>query len=106
HLAHRGEPGNMDELRLQFLQSSLGSLPLGQVAYESGEETPVAGVHFADGKLHGESRPVSPFADHDTSDADDAPLSGAKIALKIAVMAFAVGRGHQHLDVLADDVAR
>ena len=96
----------MHELGLQFLQPRFRPLPLGQVANEAGEETPVGGVHFADRKLHRKGRAVLALADHDAADADDAPLAGAQIAIEIAVVILAVGRWHQHLDVLANDVAR
>ena len=106
HLAHRGQARDMDELGLQLLQPRLGLLPFGQVADEAGEETPVAGFHLADRKLHREGRAVLALADHDAADADDPPLAGPQIALEIAVVVFAIGRGHQHLDVLADHFAR
>ena len=82
----------MDELGLQFLQPRLGLLPLGQVADETGEETLIAHVHFADGKLHGKRRAVLALADDDAADADDPPLAGAQIALEIAVVILPVRR--------------
>ena len=91
----------MDELGLQLLQPRLGLLPLGQVADEAGEEALVARSHLADRKLHREGRAVLALADHHAADADDAPLAGAQIALEIAIVRLAVGRGHQHLDVLS-----
>ena len=96
----------MHELGLQFLQPRFGLLPLGQVADEAGEEAPVAGAHLADRQLHREGRAVLALADDHAADADDAPLAGAQIALEIAVVALAVGRRHQHLDVLADHLVR
>ena len=38
HLAHRGEPRDVDELGLQFLQPRLGLLVLGEIAHETGED--------------------------------------------------------------------
>ena len=106
HLAHRGEPRHVDELGLQFLQPGFGLLPLGEVADEAGEEAPVAHVHFADRELHGKRRAVVALPDHDAADADDPPLSGAQIAIEVAVVIFAVGRRHQHLDVLSQRIRR
>ena len=96
----------MDQLGLQLLQPRLGLLPLGQVADEAGEEALVARAHLADRKLHREGRAVLALADHDAADADDAPLAGRQVAREIAVVALAVGRRHQHLDVLADHLRR
>ena len=84
---------------------ALGLLPLGQVADEAGEVVPLAGAHLADRQLHREGRAVLALADHDAADADDAPLAGGEIALEIAVVLLAIGRRHQHADVLADDLA-
>ena len=86
HLAHGGQPRDVHQLGLQFLQPGFGLLPLGQVADEAGEEAPVAGSHLADRQLHREGRAVLALADHDPADADDAPLAGAAVALEIAVM--------------------
>ena len=72
-----------------------GHLPLGQVADEAGEETPVARFHFADRKLHRKGRAVLALADDHAADADDAALAGGQIALQVAVMVFAIGRRHQ-----------
>ncbi len=95
----------MDELGLQLLQPRLGLLALGQVADEAGEEALRADLHLADRELHREGRTVLALADHDAADADDAPLAGAQIAIEIAVVAFAIGRRHQELDVLPAHVA-
>ena len=77
HLAHRGQPRDVHQLGLQFLQPRLGLLPLGQIADEAGEEALVARAHLADRKLHRKGRAVLALADHDAADADDAPLAGA-----------------------------
>ena len=64
-----------------------------------GEEALVARAHLADRELHRKGRAVLALADHHAADADDPPLAGAQIAIEIAVMALAIGRRHQHLDV-------
>ena len=61
-------------------------------------------VHLADRELHREGRAIAAPADHDPADADDSPLIGALVAFDIGVVALAIRRRHQHLDVLADDV--
>ena len=76
HLAHRGQPRDVDQLRLQFLQPRLGLLAFGQVADEAGEEALVARAHLADGELHRKGRAVLALADDDAADADDAALAG------------------------------
>ena len=96
----------MHELRLQLLQAGFGLLSLGQIPDETGEEALVAGAHFADSELHREGRSVAALANDHTPDPDDPPLSGAQIALEVAVVALAIRRWHQHLDVLADNVRR
>ena len=106
HFAHRRQAGNMDELGLQFLQARLGLLPFGQVADEARKETLVRRPHFADRQFHRECGAVFPFSDNDAPDADDPALPGPQIALQIAVVTFTIGRGHEHLDVLADDFVR
>ena len=106
HLAHGGQPGDMHELGLQFLQPRLGLLALGQVADEAGEEALIARAHLADRKLHRKGRAVPALADDDPADADDSPLSGAEISLEVAVVILAVGRRHQHLDVFSHDLRR
>ena len=78
HLAHRGQPRDMDQFGLQLLQARLGLLALGQVADEAGEKALLAGSHLADRQLHRKGRAVLALADHDAADADDAPLAGAQ----------------------------
>ena len=51
-------------------------------------------------------RAVLALADHHPADADDAPLAGQHIAIEITVVTFAIGRRHQHLDVLAEHFGR
>ena len=53
-------------------------------------------------KLHRESRAILTLANNHAADADNASLAGVYVALQIAVVAFAIGRRHQHLDVLSD----
>src|SRR5690348_7478026 len=39
-----------------------------------------------------------------TADADDPLLAGLQVALQVSVVCLAVGRGHHHLHVLADNI--
>src|SRR5262249_55578354 len=87
---------------LQFLQARFGLLPLGEVADESREKPLVTRSHFADGQLHGKGRAILALADYNTADADDAALSGQLITVKVAIMALAIWRRHEHLDVFPD----
>ncbi|MGY2933383.1 hypothetical protein ACVWZ6_002985 [Bradyrhizobium sp. GM6.1] len=102
HLAHRGQPRDMDELGLQFLEPRLGLLMLGEVADESGEIRLGARLHLADRQMHRKGGSVAALACHDTPDADDMRISGGAVARDVAVVAGAVGLRHQDADVLAD----
>ena len=92
----------MDEFRLQLLQPRFCLLTFREVADEAGKITLVAGLHFADGELHGKRRSILALADDHSADADDPPLSGLQITIQIAVVVFTIWRGHHDLDVLAD----
>ena len=94
----------MHELGLQLLKPRFGLLPFGEIANEAGEEALVAGFHLADCQLHRKRRAVLAFADDHAADTDDAALAGPQVAREIAVMALAIGRGHQHLDIFSDDL--
>src|SRR5215472_16155530 len=101
HLTHRGQAGYVHEFGLQLLQARLGLLPLGEIADESGEEARVVGVHLADRKLHRKGRAILALAHHNSSHADDPFLPRPQVSYEVAVMVFAVRRGHHHIDVLA-----
>ena len=94
----------MNELGLQFLQAYFGLLPLGEIADETGKETLIAHLHFADGEFHRERRAVFALADDDAADADNSPLAGPQVTLQITVVIFAIRRGHQSLDVFCHHI--
>src|SRR5690348_9111326 len=96
HLAHRGQPRYVDELGLQLLKARLRSLPLGQVANETGEIAPIARSHLADRQLYGKCRTILSLADDDAADSDNAALSGAAVLGEIAVVLLAIRSGHQN----------
>src|ERR1700738_1754557 len=96
----------MHQLGLQLLQSRFGLLPLGEIPDEAGEIALLTGLHLADAELERKGRAVLALADHHPADADDAPLAGQLVAIEITVVAFAIWRGHQNPDVLAEHFGR
>src|SRR5579863_2583473 len=94
----------MDQFGLQFLQPRLILLALCKVADETGKKTLIAGLHFAVIELEWERRTVPALADDNPADADDSPLASFQIAQKITVVTLSIGRWHQHLDVLAENL--
>ena len=105
HLPHRAHARDMQEAILQFVQPPLGLLPLGEVADKAGEQARAVPICLADRQLHREGAAVLAPPDDHATDADDAPLASAAVALEIAVMLFLVRLRHQHPDVLAADLA-
>src|SRR3546814_8731012 len=95
HRSHCTYAGGMNEAGPQLFHFLLRPLPLGQVADKAGEDALIAG-RLADRKLHRKCRAVPLLAGDHASDADDVFFPRTQVALKIAVMLFAVGRGHQH----------
>src|SRR6516164_8595311 len=106
HLAHRGQSGHMNELRLQLLQPRLRLLTLRYVPDKASEKVTVARSHFPHRQLHREGRAVLALADHDAPDSNDSPLSGPQILLDVAIVILPVGRRHQHLDVFSNHFRR
>ena len=91
----------MHELLLEDAGTALNVFPLGDVVEKPGEEPPLIELDFADRQTRRERGAVLAPADHDATDADDAPLAGLAVARQVGVVGFPMGRGHQHLDVLA-----
>ena len=94
----------MNELGLQLLQPALRLLPLGDVVDEAGEVTTLVRAHFANRQFDRKCCAILALADDDAADADDAALAGPFVMIEKAIVIFAIGRWHQHLDVLADDL--
>jgi hypothetical protein len=66
----------MEKLRLDLVQQAFTFLALGQVAHEA-DELPLPFKHdLPDREFHRECTAILALAHDDTSDADDAPLSG------------------------------
>ena len=106
HLAECSKPRHVDEFGLQLLQACLGLLPLRQIPDEAGEVADASRAHLAHGQLHGKGRPVLAQSDNHAPDPDDPPLARAAVALHVGVVLLAIGRRHEELDVLADDLIR
>ena len=84
----------------------LGALALGQIVDDADENRLAVLLRLADRQVHREGRAVLALADHLAADADDLASAGAVIIVEIAIVLVAIRRRHQHLDVLADDLAR
>src|SRR5688500_1989847 len=104
HFAHGGQPGNMDELRLQFLQARFRALALGEIADESCEERFVTRVHFADRELERKRGAALALPNDDPANADDPFFACAVVAFEVSIMLPPVRLRHEHFDVLADDL--
>ena len=101
HLRHALD---MRQHRLQVVNAQLRLLALGQVADEAGEHPVVADPRLADRKLDRERGAVAMPRGQHAADADDPPLAGPEVALQIGIVPLAVGRGHQHAHILAEQL--
>ena len=101
HLAHRRQPRHVHEFGLQFLQPRFALLAFGKIADEPGKEALIARAHLPDAEFKGKCRMILALADDDAANADYLALSGAQIAVEIAIMPFPIWRRHQYLDVFA-----
>src|SRR5215471_20550420 len=90
HLAHRGQSGHMNELRLQLLQPSLRLLTLRYVPDKASEKVTIAGSHFPHRQLHREGRAVLALTDHDAANSDDPPFSGPQISPQVIIVILPV----------------
>src|SRR5262249_29578444 len=87
-----------------FAQRPFGRFAFGDVADDADEDRPAFLLGLADGKVHRKGRAVLAAADDFAADADDLGLAGVEVAFDVAVVLAPIGFGHQHLDVLADDL--
>ena len=92
--------------RLAILKLADGMAQVGDIAGDAGEHAAVAKMQFADGKVHGKGAAVLAKADDFAADADDLFLPGGQVIIQVAVVLVAVWLGHEHLDVLAEDLVR
>ena len=102
HLPHHAEPRGVQQLGLEILDAALCLLPFGQIANKAGEISVARESKLADLQLHRKGLAALAQTDDHAPDPDDAALAGAKIAIEIAVMSFAIGWRHQDFDVAAD----
>lgn len=93
-----GNLGDAEDLGLEA--SSLGDVP-----EDAGEEATAADVKLADGEVDGEDGAVLAAAEDLAADADDAALAGLAVAGEVAVMAGAVGLGHEGADVASEELS-
>src|SRR5215472_2415029 len=90
---------------LRLAEVLLHSGTRGEIADEPREDVRAVEFDLADRELDRKDRTVFPTRLDLAPDADDVPLTGAEIALDIAVMPLPVGRRHEHADVATDHLA-
>ena len=95
-----------DRLEQHLLSRALGLGPplRCQVMDDPGKVTLAVDLILADREMHGKGRAVLAQARHLTADTDDLALTGLQIVADIAVVLAPVGLGHEHLDVLPDQL--
>ena len=106
HLAHRAQARDVNQLRLQLLETLLALPARAHVLQEPGKKLPPGRLDLADRELERKDRPVLALAQNLATDADDPPLAGAQEALQVGVVLLAIGRGHQAGDVAPDHLGR
>ena len=79
--AHRAQPRRVQQFLSQLLQPRAGMLPLGEVAYEAGEQAPAPEITSPTANSIGNVLPFCAAADHDAADADDPPLARSPVAV-------------------------
>ena len=87
---------------LRLRQLFFGALALAEVMNDADEDRAALLLRLADRQVDRECRAVLALADDLAADADDLGLMGMQVVGEVAVVLPAIGRGHQHLDVLAD----
>jgi hypothetical protein len=105
-MAHRSQELGLGEagalgLILGGAQILLGTLALGDVADDAGEDARAADQGFAHRHVHGKDRALLALALDFPADADDAPLSRRHVALEVAIVGATIGLRHQHIDLVA-----
>ena len=76
-----------------------------QIVKDPGELPFAVDDHLADRQVERKRRAVPAQSGHLAADADDLLHAGREIAREIGVVLLVIRRRHQHVDVLADDVA-
>ena len=78
--------------------------PGGEIVHNAGEHTAAVQVHLTHRQRHGERGAIPALPAHFTPNADDVLLARLEIPRQVAVVLLPVGRGHEHADVLPNDV--
>ena len=86
-------------------QLLFGALAVGEVMNDADEDGFAVLLGLADRQVHRKGRAVLAPALNFPADADDLAFAGPVEIVDVAVMLFAVVPRHQHLDVVADDLA-
>ena len=89
------------KLRLIFARR-LFRHELGKIVDDADEDALAGMPADANRQVHGKDRTVLALSLDLAADADDARFAGAFVVVDVAVMPFAVGRGHQHFDVASE----
>ena len=95
-----------DICRLMPSRRSASAL-IGSEIVDDADEDPLAeDVSLADRQIHGKCRTILAPALDFAPDADDPPFAGLLVSGDIGIVLLAIGRGHQHGDVLPQDFIR
>ena len=101
-IAKVGELLRESQFGFAAAQPLVGELAQRDVADEADEPRRLHALHLAHGQLAREYRAVLAARLHFAADADDAGFAGALVPVHVRVVLGAIGRGHQHGDVLPD----
>ncbi len=96
--------GELPGVSLALAEHLLGPLALGDVADDAGENPPLTQPDLAHREIHWEGAAVLATADDLAADADDLPLAGPEVTGQVVVVLVAIRCGHQHADVLAEQL--
>jgi hypothetical protein len=101
-LSHFAEAADVEQLRLEFLDSAMFSVELRQVAHEADEVAGLADKSFADEERGGKGRAVFVSAFDHTSFAEDPPFMCCHVSSDVSVVLLTEVRWHQYFDVLSN----
>src|SRR5579862_3803479 len=86
-------------------QHLFGLFALGNVTHKTREKTLAGQINLAHRKVHWKYRAILPTAGDLTSNADDLRPAGPAIFGEITIMLLVIWRGHQDIDISADDLS-
>ncbi len=102
--AHLGYAANVSEFRLKILEPKLGLLSFRQIPDEAGENPPAFKPGLTHGQFDRESETVPVPGGGHSADADNLALPGLEIFVEVGIVPLPVWRGHEHADILAEDL--